>query len=216
MPDDSRFQENVRNSFLKVRNDISELKEAIKAQNDRILLIEKQISDLKQKEGGWKYLSIGNEGVGNWLTTGQPPGNHLPTNMKMPKIDQPIEEDLSINDQPKDTKDIQKDVIKMIQGLTNKEFTLFLSIIELESIKRDGVTYDDLAIKHSLSRRVINFHIKNMLLKGIPVNIVGRPNEKTLIFIKKEFKELNINQDLIKLRYYIASKGLKADHLDEF
>jgi len=102
------------------------------------------------------------------------------------------------------------------QELFNKEFTLFLSIIELESIKRDGVTYDDLAIKHSLSRRVINFHIKNMLLKGIPVNIVGRPNEKTLIFIKKEFKELNINQDLIKLRYYIASKGLKADHLDEF
>lgn len=215
MVKDANFKVNTRKSFIRVKEDINRLKNLLNEQNNHLLdlklLINTKsaiIDELNTKIDLLTKSSTGNKGVGKRLEIFQPPTNHPPTTPPLtPKISNFTDDNI---------KNLQKEVIRMVKSMTSKQFGIFMTVIALESSLKNGVSYDDLASNLSVSRRTINWHINNMILKGVPIKKIEGLNEKTLIFVKKEFKDLNVNQDLAKLKYYIDSRGLDPDDLDNF
>ena len=203
-----KFEEIVKLSFLKVKDDLKMVKYLLEEQNNHIFRLDNElksnlsfINELKSKIDTLTKSSTGNEGVEYF----QPPASHQPATP--PTIAENSEYSV---------KSIQKDVIKMVRNLTQKEFELFLTLNQLENELKTGVSYYDLAVKLSLTRRRVSELVKNIMLKDAPIEKIEKPNQRTLIFVKKEFKELNFSLDLAKLRYYIDVKGLKPDDLDKF
>lgn len=187
-------EDGVKKAFLKVRDDIQKLEEEIKNQKEVILAQQKVIEALNEQIGNVltpisnlkdnlldsTKSSTGNEGVLSTVTVTATP---LPTLFRQP-FDNPITEDIK----------------NKFRSLTEREFTVFMAIYQLEEELNSQLTYADIARKLSLSRSSVRDHIGELLLKNVPLVKLVSSDRKVSLSIKKDFRDLNIASQLLTFR----------------
>ncbi|MBT3866216.1 hypothetical protein HOF78_03925 [Candidatus Woesearchaeota archaeon] len=199
--DDGSFKEKVRNSFSNVKNDIFNLKTdvnsiknasesnkvEIKDINSKINDLKEGITEIKTILASFKNPSTGNEGVVN---------NHQQSTVNS-------QQSTTINrgqqNIPKKTLiALEKDFEKQFKTLTDREFSVFMAILELE--KQGGVNYSLLANHLNLTEPTVRGVANRLIAKGIPVKKERHFNGKTSLLIKEDFHDLNLLNKLIRLR----------------
>lgn len=194
---DPNFEEKVKNSFFKVKEDINSLglkitdiKEIIKLQQEQIELLLNKIEHISQdnknkanfSEDGSKS-SIGNEGVYANMRADSYADMHIKPRVK---------------DQNLGNLDSISSVDKTFLNLTRREFLLYLTVYQLED-DFDKVTYDDLSRHLKLTPGCIRTHISNIIKKGLPIQVSKINNKIVILSIPKEFRNLNLKTRLINL-----------------
>lgn len=191
------LNERLRKSFSLVKEDISSLKSLIEANSQTINELKAQISpviekirqiipenqnkDSKQPQNTNILSSTGNEGVIN------------------------DQQRSTINDQQSPTiinsqlSSLKQSLTSQFSSLTDREFSVFLSIYELESSLGE-VTYTDLAKKLSLTEATVRGVVNSLISKNLPVQKERLFNKKATLTLSKEFRDLNLLSKLIKLR----------------
>ena len=168
----------VKKAFLGVKKDILLLKEEIEFLKSVILEKKPQNEEKEQS-------SIGNKGVVNRHFSRTFPG---------------LFQDFStINQVKNDIKYIDNETERFIKLLTDREYSIFIVVYQLEEEMGRQVMYKDISKRLITSQRTVNFHINNLILKGAPINkeiISG----KVLISIRKEFKDLKILDKILASR----------------
>ena len=79
------------------------------------------------------------------------------------------------------------------------EFSVFMTIYHLEE-ELGKVTYKNIANKFNLTEATVRNHITNLMNKGIPIDKERLFNKKTLLYVKKDFRELNMASRLLEIR----------------
>jgi DNA-binding MarR family transcriptional regulator len=94
---------------------------------------------------------------------------------------------------------IREDIQKQFSTLTDREFSAFIAIIELE--KQFGeVNYSQLANHLNLTEGTVRGAINRIISKGLPVTKERVFNGKTSLFINKAFHDVGLLNKLIQLR----------------
>ncbi len=191
------FEERVRNSFLRVKEDINNLenqikgiKEILKLQQEQIELILQKIDKISQyntKEASFNtnsnHNSIGNEGVCASMHASMQAPVHINTRE---------------NSQNKANFDSISTVDKLFLTLTKKEFLVLLSIYQLED-DIGNVTYEDLSKHLSVTEGCVRSHIVSLVKKGLPIIRNKINNRITILSISSEFRNLGIKARLFNL-----------------
>ena len=189
------FEDKVKQSFSKVKLDISAL-------NDRITAIETKLNQILAKfdeknansaefEGFKPHTpqiqkktdksSIGNEGDYSFIHS---------TDIH------------SFNNHSLDIQSLKKNLEEKINNLTNQEFLVFLTIYQLEEDLMRSITYGDLSSKLGLSTGCIRSYISSIIRKGLPI-LKKKINNRTItLTIHQDFKELNLKERLTNLYYH--------------
>ncbi|MCD4666484.1 HTH domain-containing protein [archaeon] len=173
--DNNSFEDKVKIAFNKVKDDISQLKYEIES-------IKSSLNEIKNEIKKETNSSTGNKGVL------QQPNNTLTTVDKHHTV---IKEAV---------KDLSKYFEGVFKSLTDKEFTIFFIIYQLEEENERGVSYADIASKLKVSQSFIRGCVAELTLKGAPLEKISINNQKVSLFIKKEFKSMNLAEKLIKFR----------------
>ncbi|MDD5177909.1 MAG: winged helix-turn-helix transcriptional regulator [Candidatus Nanoarchaeia archaeon] len=186
------FVENVKLSFNKAKDDITnleleinKLKQIISEQNKKIVdLIEKiDILTIKEKlevfPGSSENSSIGSQGVES-LTHSL---THIQNKPKMTSF--------SV---------FNTHLIDLFSKLTQKEFLVFLTIYQLEEDK-GKITYVDVANHSGLSESGTRSYISRLISKGAPVLKEKSNNKLSLFYISPEFRQLNLKNKLLDIYY---------------
>ncbi|MDP1694581.1 MAG: hypothetical protein Q8L34_03500 [Candidatus Woesearchaeota archaeon] len=225
---DDIFKENVKKSFLKAKEDISnienqfkELKELFSKQNKDILALYEKIEyffkENSKKEDKIDFFnsSIGNKGVVN--NRQQSTVNHQQSSTMQSNEQQWISDDQAINNNQQQTltseqkranqppfirnslDSINQTLTFRFKTLTDREFSVFLAIYELEK-QLSEVTYADLANKLSLTETTIRSCVNRLVSKQLPLTKERFFNKKTTLTIDKNFKELSLLNKLINIR----------------
>ena len=200
--DDSSFREKVRNSFSNVKNDIFNLKTDLKTiknsseeQKTEINNLNSKVNDLKDGIleikailASFKEVSTGSNGVIN---------NHQQSTVNNQQSTTINERQQNI---PKNTlKALEKDFEKQFQTLTDREFSVFMAILELE--KQSGeVNYSLIANHLNLTETTVRGTANRLISKGLPVKKERYFNGKVSLMVKEDFHDLNLLNKLIRLR----------------
>lgn len=206
MGEDNLFKETIKSSFFKVKEDINllkielqEIKKLILDQQNEINLLKSQPLSIspnfeKPENKPFFYTSIGNNGV---LNDSQQSLNDSQQCQTMPDNAQHIPK--NHQNELLALKNLKKGLENTFNTLTDREFSVFLSLYELE--KEIGeVTYLDLAKRLKLSQTTIRTSINSLLLKGAPVQKDRFFNKKVSLSIQNDFKSLNLYEKLIKIK----------------
>ena len=198
---DSNFEDKVRISFIKAKediyrleNEIKRLKELLIFQQEQNELLLNKIEEIKQNSHKEDQLkeekkgsSTGNEGVCAHMQT------HMQTPVHIP---------VHINTREKDPNTAKFDSLSTVDkafiDLTKKEFLIFLSIYQLED-DLGKVTYEDIADHLKLTSGCIRTHVGHIIQKNMPVYREKINNKLTILSITKEFRDLNLKPRLINL-----------------
>ena len=206
MGEDILFKESIKSSFLKVKEDINllkieiqELKKLIFSQKNEINLLKSPTiyssSNLENPEKkAFFYTSIGNNGV---LNDSQQSLNDSQQCQTMP--DNAQQSPKTSNNEFLALKNLKKDLENTFNTLTDREFSVFLSLYELEK-ELGEVSYLDLAKRLKLSQTTIRTSINSLILKNAPVQKDRFFNKKVSLSIQNDFKSLNLYEKLIKLK----------------
>ena len=206
MGEDILFKESIKSSFLKVKEDINllkielqELKKLILSQKNEINLLKSPIipnsSNLENHEKkAFFYTSIGNNGV---LNDSQQSLNDSQQCQTMP--DNAQQPPKTLNNEFLALRNLKKDLENTFNTLTDREFSVFLSLYELEK-ELGEVSYLDLAKRLKLSQTTIRTSINSLILKNAPVQKDRFFNKKVSLSIQNDFKSLNLYEKLIKLK----------------
>lgn len=185
-------EERLRNSFENVRkdmeffkNEIESLKKEILSEKENKTTIESQIKDIitslneiKDKLAFFYKNSSGNDGVND---------NH--------------QQSSTIINHKQSIDSIKNEFETTFKGLTDREFSVFMAIYQLEEELGQGkVRYQDVSKTLKLTEISIRNYVNSMINKGIPIEKVRQYNKKVSLSIKKELKELNLASKLLKLR----------------
>jgi len=195
-------EERIKNSFEKVREDMNFLKKELETVknwlnrqeeeknvlNDQIKNILDSINKIKDKIHFFYKISSGNNGVINdeqQLTT-------INNNNQQPTI---------INNNHTTTiNDLKDDFEDLFKTLTDREFTIFMAIYQLEEDLRGTVSYSNIAKVLKITETNVRIHVNSMTNKGIPIEKNRLFNRKVSLSVKKELRDLNLATKLIKLR----------------
>ena len=106
--------------------------------------------------------------------------------------------------------DAQWSVIKPVtvekfRRLTDREFSVFLAIYQIEE-EKGAATYADVAKQLGLTVVGLRGYINNLINLGYPVYGERQFNRKTLFRIAKEFREQNLISEVLAIR---EAKNLK-------
>lgn len=225
---DDIFKENVKKSFIKAKEDISNienefkaLKELFSKQNKDILALSEKLETFlkenykKKDKIDFFNSSIRNEGVVN--NRQQSTVNHQQSATMLSNEQQWLSDDgaMSNDQQPTLTSEkrqtnqppfirnsldsINQTLTFRFKSLTDREFSVFLAIYELEK-QLSEVTYADLANKLSLTETTIRSCVNRLVSKQLPLTKERFFNKKTTITIDKNFKELSLLNKLINIR----------------
>ena len=171
-------EEEVKRAFSEVKKDIMALKEEID-------FLKSVILENKNQNEEKAPSSTGNKGVVNRHFS-----NTFPT----------LFQDFStIKQVKKDIKSIDNQAEKFVKLLTDKEYSIFIVVYQLEEELGRHISYKDISKQILMSQRTVNFHINNLILKGAPLNkeiISG----KVSVSINKEFKDLKIINKIVSFR----------------
>jgi len=194
-----------------LRTDISEIKEQIAKIQENISST--HISDTSTHPvtsthtsthpyeiEGLKYpnfdISTGNEGASTDRQTIRQTDNPLQKPLEKP-IDQTITEASEILDS---LDDIKKEIRLKFKSITNQEMLVFSTIYQLEEDNPDGVSYDQISAKLSLSQSSIRDYIQRLINKGIPIYKTRVNNKKITLKISSELKKIAPLSTILKLR----------------
>jgi uncharacterized protein YwgA len=187
MVENGGFEERVRQSFQKAKEDINSMKLTLESQNNdindlklKIEVISKSIEDLNDNLTIFKKNSIGNKGVNN---------NHQQssTMINSPKQSQTQKNNLS------------QSLTFAFQGLTDREFSVFIGIIELTKTLPE-VTYTDLANKLNISEPTIRNTVNRLISKKLPVQKTRFFNRKVALSVSDTFQDPKIVSKLVQIR----------------
>jgi len=189
------FEGRIKQSFSKVKKDISDFNERISAMESKLdtiisKLSEKNTKPLKFNEHSLPSPQIqsisgkssnGNKGVHSFIHS---------TDIH------------SFNSHSLDIHSLKKNLEEKINNLTNQEFLVFLTIYQLEEDLGRNVTYEDLSLKLRLSTGCIRSYLSSIIKKGLPV-LKKKINNRTItLTLHQDFKELNLKERLTNLYYH--------------
>lgn len=190
----SDFKENVKNAFSKVKEEILELRNYLKENNELLLEISKRLTFLEEKKAQIMFDNIKedkNKSISN--------GNHGDLSNKqqqaaaLSNTQQHII--LNENNQNQDFKELK---VKF-KRLTDRELSVFMTIYELEEESGfGGVSYKDIAKRLNLSESAIRAYLMYLFNKEMPIGKKKLLNGKSQFFIKSWFRTLNLPKDLLK------------------
>ncbi len=95
--------------------------------------------------------------------------------------------------------DIKKEIEKRFMALTDREFSVFMAIYQLEEDFGE-VTYSSIANALQITEITARCYVNNLLNRNIPIEKKRLFNRKAQLSIKKEFKGLNLASSLLNLR----------------
>lgn len=185
-------EERLRNSFENVRKDIEFFRNEIESIKKELLLqkedkkaVEVKINELlsslneiRDKLTFFYKNSSGNDGVND---------NHHQSS--------------SIINHNQSLEIVKKEFEELFKGLTDREFSVFMVIYQLEDEFGHGsVRYQDVSKALKLTEISIRNYVNSMINKGIPLSKSRQYNKKVSLSIKKELKDLNLASKLLKLR----------------
>ena len=181
---DPDFDVKIKNSFVRVREDIQFIKEEVEKLKEALNSQNKENLDLKR---GVEYLKSILNDIRSQISSISI-GNHRVVDDKR--------QSMTINDNDKQLKFLLEN---RFRSLTDREFSVFTALYQLEE-ELGKVTYRDIANKLNLTEGNVRNYISSLMGKGIPVGRERLFNGKTIFFIKKELRNLNVMADLIELR----------------
>ncbi len=194
------FEERIKGSFIKVREDISILKKEldelkltfINKNNDILILKEsikaqnELISKLKDKI---ELISTGNQRVIN-------DGGSLL---------------MMINDDKRRV--IHSFTVEKFRHLTDREFSVFLAIYQLEE-EHGAVTYDEIAHKLNITINNVRIYVNDLINRGYPIYGEREFNRKTKFRVLKEFRGQNLIGEVLLIRENRPSKVKSSSEPD--
>lgn len=206
MDNNDIFEENIRISFSKVKEDMQRIKEEINGKNEEISSVKGKIEEINNKIENILLLlekedkkepknlflfSTGNEGVINdQRSTINNDQQQFPTRNNAP-------EGSSV--------DIL--LLHKVQSLTDREFSVFLAILELQRVQEE-VTYGVLAQKLRISEPTIRGVVNALLSKKIPILKERFFNKKATLTSSPELLNLGFFQKILSLRQQPTQKTL--------
>jgi len=155
----------LRNAFSSKNQDILMLKEQIKAQNELIIKLKEQI----------ELFSIGNRGAYN-------------------------DDKSSIMMHNDDQRSLLKPVtVEKFRSLTDREFSVFLAIYQLEE-ENGASTYINIALKLGITIQSARVYVNDLIQRGYPIYGEREFNRKIKFRILKEFRDQNMISEVLTLR----------------
>ncbi len=192
----SLFEENIKDSFKKVKehiikleNEINQLTDAVSKQREEIntLKEEKNHPEDKKIEVNNQLLeksSTGNEGVYSFI--------HSVTKHSFIKQLNTVD-----------------DLMTQFQLLPRQELLVFLTLHHLEEELKRPITYFDISKPLKLSEGCIRTYISNLIKKGFPI-LKNRVNNRIIVLNTDEtFKNLNLKQKLEDIYYGLHQNQTK-------
>ncbi len=203
--EDSLISEKLRSSFSNVKNDIfnlsnkiSKIDSLINSQEQDILTlkshitnISKDISEIKLFLQDFNKVPQEIKGSVNNLQQSSTINNEQQSSTKIAQ---------TVQKSPQNAvSGIREDIQKQFNTLTDREFSAFIAVIELEKQFGD-VNYSQLANHLNLTEGTVRGAINRIITKGLPVTKERVFNGKTSLFINKAFHDINLLNKLIQLR----------------
>ena len=212
------FMEKVRNSFSNAKNDIARLensllnlktsvesnKEDISTFNSKIDSLNKGIAEIKDILSTFKEISTGNNGVhqqsSTMINNDQQSTSNAKQYQSMPNnARQPISREIPSNLPKKTLQALELDFEMQFRSLTDREFSVFMTILELE--KQGHVVNFPLVANHlNVTETTVRGVANRLISKGLPVKKERHFNGKTSLLIKEAFHDLNLLNNLVRLR----------------
>ena len=94
---------------------------------------------------------------------------------------------------------LKEDLENGFKRLTDREFSVFLALYELDKIKEE-VTYPEISLRLKITEATIRGYINSLINKKMPILRERYLNGKVSLSIKKEFKQLDLYQKLLRLK----------------
>ena len=190
MAEDSE-NERIRISFQRVKEDITSLKESLENEkkelkdiNSKINEIYSFIGEIKENLNIFKKSSKGNEGVIN---------DHQQSTTTIINAQQSTTSNLDLS-----LKELSRGLTSVFQSLTDREFSVFVSIFELEK-QLPEVTYTDLANKLAISEPTIRNTVNRLISKKVPLQKIRFFNKKVSLSLSKELHDISLITKLVKI-----------------
>ena len=187
------FKENVKIAFSKVKEEINNLKLAIKDNNYLLLEISKKLNELEKR----MVISKSRDEIGlenkeeNYISTGN---NGVVVDRRRPSSTPIDQQQTLIND-------LINELDQKFKGLTKRELSVFMTIYQLEEESGfSGVTYRDIANRLKLSLSTTKGYVTSLLYKKMPIERQDLISGKSQFFVKKELRDLAVIKKLIELR----------------
>ncbi len=190
-------EEAIRSSFQKVKEDIDGLKaeiSQIKGVLEEIRAEIKTLKDVPKSEDSaplnedFQDSSTGNKGVPSTTTI----------NPQYTSI---------INNQSPSMINMKSELENVFKTLTDREFSIFMAIYALDKEGKE-TNYEGLAKQLNISEHTIRGYLGSILRKKVPIQKERFLNGKVSLSIKKEFKQLDLYQKLLRLR--VSSSGQRT------
>ena len=191
-------EEAIKNSFQKVREDIDGLKAEIRLIKGVLEEIKAEIKTLKETPRSedptspgedFDQSSIGNQGVAN--SQRQPTDDNSPTIDSNPRQSPTTNLPLS---------DLKESLDSAFRNLTNREFSVFMAIYDLDKEKNGDISYSELSQHLNITESTTRDFVNQLIRKDIPIQKSRYFNGKVSLCIKEEFRRLNLYQNLLKLK----------------
>jgi len=184
------FQEKVKKSFKKARDDAEFFKNELNDQKKDILALKSDmakvldfIKEIKDDKAFFN-VSTGNEGVS------------LNAQRRATTLDAAQSKDM---DNPT-LKKLKDSVEEMFVLLSDRDFSIFVAIYQLEEKLRREINYDDITLRLKIDEGRIRNIVNKLIRRGIPIQKSRYLNGKVSLSIKKELKDAVLMDKLIKLR----------------
>lgn len=195
-------EENIKQSFRKVKEDISDLKAEISRLNtileeirnlNKVPLREDPIPSQEDSEP----ISIGNKGVAN--------SQRQPTTANRR---QPVDNDSQRQPTTAAISELKENLDSSFKVLTDREFSVFMALYDLDKEKGGEISYFELSQQLNISESTVRDYINLLIRKNIPIQKDRFFNGKVSLSIKEAFKQLDLYQKLLSLK--ASRKGQKT------
>lgn len=177
----------VKSSFSKVREDIDSLRKDLDSLKNEFFHLKNEttakIDELlrKPEDKDLFFVSSGNKGVQAYDVQRRTTTNDA-VQYRTPTLDQ-----------------LKNETEELFLSLTDREFSVFMAIYALEKEIKE-VNYSDIANRLKIVPARVREYVGVLLRKNIPINKERYYNGKVSLSVKKEFKDLNLQDKLIKFR----------------
>src|SRR4030042_835267 len=222
-------EEKLKQSFFKVKEDISSLGQEITQIKQDIHKIKQFLDDFStstlrqitsthpinsthnstvpQEIKGLKSpnmnISIGNEGASTDRQTDRQTDilSLFLSKKAQNQENKTIESDLQKATSILDSLDtLKKQIRRKFKHLTNQEMLVFSTIYQLEEKDQSSANYKEIALKLRLSESSIRDYVRRIRNKGIPIKKNKINNKKLILSISGELKRVATLSTIIKLR----------------
>ena len=199
---DEIFQEKVKNSFLKVKEEINSLKIELGGIKRLLLEIKEERHPINVQKN--QNTRENQEKSSNQANSKEVPqeikGSDL-INTKLTLNKHLINTKLTLNTSLTPPSQNLDSFFDSLRKLTKKELLIYLTIYQLEDEEGSRPTYLLLSEKLKSTPENIRIHIHRILKKEVPLKKTKINNKVSLFSIPAEFKTLELKQNLISIYY---------------